>query len=563
MASGPSVRTQDERRSMLGILRMREITGRSPCSVHELPDGFKRSLDKSHRGMLSLVEKLERDVSRDRMAGVVAIIKKLTVKFEEWQKQEYFYHDTFVLLGGVDSIFRMLCRPAKSTDPPHNGRPILSSFLVPVEGSGMDIFDGPGMDLLDGSNMDMLEDVIDGSGQDELNSLSRILQAVSFVQSSDPSSSSVGSRSRSDAISREAVRAHCLTILRELCLASALRTSYLVSHKGFIDYLFELMRHPATFEPAVCLAREIFVMEGTVCNLSRIHDFVGLVESLGPSQLAYFCQLLPDLLAHPNDRVFVEESTKFMKAVELRRVRKDTFCESGVRNADRNHAVILSSPSFVQRLVKVLRLACKGRIDRGLSMDLRQLLGSIGHQLTWADTESNTPVTRANPSFYNVYANNMHKILDVLCMLVSGYRGVEVQQRLAALDIVSTLSTLYDNFTWHDEADQDVFMNHYPSCDCSPEIPAKTNILMLLSYFLDGEMRDRSHARMFLSKQELGTYETKEKTPLVRYRENQNATRQAASSSATPLPMGGVSQHDTVSHAHTRTSALSHSHSHS
>eukprot|EP00246_Nothoceros_aenigmaticus_P018067 TRINITY_DN9316_c0_g1_i1.p1 TRINITY_DN9316_c0_g1~~TRINITY_DN9316_c0_g1_i1.p1 ORF type:complete len:883 (-),score=147.83 TRINITY_DN9316_c0_g1_i1:126-2774(-) len=149
-------------------------------------------------------------------------------------------------------------------------------------------------------------------------------------------------------------RKECLTVLRELCFTLPFYTETLAANRDFVIQLFALMGNPKTFDLAVCLAEEVLAIREDTLNVTEIPDFVNLVNSFTPRQLASFCRVLAMVVFEPEDRVsgsgFKQQKCSVVTGSALK------AAEAEQTIADVNHDAILRVPKILARLVQLLQL---------------------------------------------------------------------------------------------------------------------------------------------------------------------------------------------------------------
>jgi len=98
------------------------------------------------------------------------------------------------------------------------------------------------------------------------------------------------------------------------------------------------------------------------------------------------------------------------------------------------------------------------------------------------------------------------ELLFVLYALLAGKRKAEIQDRLAALGLITTATALFDKTDWlkpptplapHERAP------HGPQCECNPDAALKIQLLRLILNFCDGDFENRHNKLLLLSLEEL------------------------------------------------------------
>eukprot|EP00026_Physarum_polycephalum_P006556 Phypoly_transcript_06604.p1 GENE.Phypoly_transcript_06604~~Phypoly_transcript_06604.p1 ORF type:complete len:536 (+),score=130.15 Phypoly_transcript_06604:135-1610(+) len=98
------------------------------------------------------------------------------------------------------------------------------------------------------------------------------------------------------------------------------------------------------------------------------------------------------------------------------------------------------------------------------------------------------------------------ELLFVLYALLAGKRKAEIQDRLAALGLITTATSLFDKTDWlkppaplapHERAP------HGPQCECNPDAALKIQLLRLILNFCDGDFENRHNKLLLLSLEEL------------------------------------------------------------
>ncbi|TYZ65300.1 hypothetical protein PybrP1_002308 [[Pythium] brassicae (nom. inval.)] len=161
-------------------------------------------------------------------------------------------------------------------------------------------------------------------------------------------------RNRPDGAARKAILNDAMGVLRELCYFSAELAYQLCDKDGLIVYLFQLMAETKYFDGAAGLVEEILAVREESFDLSRIPNFLSIMQSFSSRQLAFFCRVLALVVFEPEDRRLLENS-KIIKSLELLQLRRNRMMRAD-NIVDRNHAIIFNSPLMLQRLLVVLQV---------------------------------------------------------------------------------------------------------------------------------------------------------------------------------------------------------------
>eukprot|EP00949_MAST-11_sp_MAST-11-sp1_P005239 g5239.t1 len=224
------------------------------------------------------------------------------------------------------------------------------------------------------------------------------------------------------------------------------------------------------------------------------------------------------------------------ESLSLLRVARANISRNSLGVISANHALLLKIPLLLERIAGVVRrvaLACSTPNSEGhrqfrenpllpsnafFHSDLSVLVGGVAGdgaddwgELGLDDVEFSFPSTppRSTPpgdDLYNAVRNhvmtmpllhvrsldfksltiavNLVECLFTLSMLCAGNRRYDVQRRLAAADIMSTIEMLFDHIDWtpvHTPAHGP----HGPGCQCNPQSALKIQCLRLLHNYID------------------------------------------------------------------------------
>eukprot|EP01112_Ceratiomyxa_fruticulosa_P018786 TRINITY_DN6059_c0_g1_i1.p1 TRINITY_DN6059_c0_g1~~TRINITY_DN6059_c0_g1_i1.p1 ORF type:complete len:940 (+),score=211.94 TRINITY_DN6059_c0_g1_i1:135-2954(+) len=95
------------------------------------------------------------------------------------------------------------------------------------------------------------------------------------------------------------------------------------------------------------------------------------------------------------------------------------------------------------------------------------------------------------------------ELLFVIYAILSGKRRSELQQRLANIGFIYTITKIFDTIDWKKSPEVSHERIHGPGCECNPEMALRVQLLRLLLNFTDGDPDQKSHKRQMLSSKEI------------------------------------------------------------
>ncbi|KAA8491193.1 Short transient receptor potential channel 4-associated protein [Porphyridium purpureum] len=161
------------------------------------------------------------------------------------------------------------------------------------------------------------------------------------------------------------VAADAISLLKECCYGFGWISPRLGLQPDAVDVLFYFVTQRDSFEPAVLLIEDLLAMRDDTFELATIWGIEELILTLSPYELALFCRVLTLTLFEPEERQG-GDSLRIYRAGELLQ-RRLSYSGSQVRVTDKNHALLLSMPTVIERLVLLLN----ARRSRGSARENR------------------------------------------------------------------------------------------------------------------------------------------------------------------------------------------------
>ncbi|GIY53963.1 hypothetical protein CDAR_193911 [Caerostris darwini] len=285
-----------------------------------------------------------------------------------------------------------------------------------------------------------------------------------------------------------------LEILHTICIEFEDQVLNNVDQVDFVKCLFSYLQYDQTCFPACQVLESLILSKKNIYDLSKIEDLPTILMNLDDIQLGNFCKILAVTLSELD---MYENKTLYAQTQQKKN--KNTFIR------DTNQDIILGIPNLLSRLVKI---AC--------ALPYVPWSGAAAHStleseqwLSWIDTRfqremaselrSDTFVGGVTLwSEYNSYGPPRISIkttleltfrADAMCvlgLLLIGRHRKEIQKELTDLRLIPQLSDLFDHFVWKTNARDSVRLpGHNTSCECSPEVALKIQILRLIHSYCD------------------------------------------------------------------------------
>lgn len=341
-------------------------------------------------------------------------------------------------------------------------------------------------------------------------------------------------------------------ILRECCMSSVDVCTTLSALDDLLLFLFSTLKRSSSvrrtnsqissFESVCALAEELLATRHLPFDLRLIdEDLESFLTPFGPRQLAVFSRILALLCFDPEDRRLMEQGT-VLRSIELLNRRVDRMSNmpraeangkstsKSLNLVDQNHVVLISVPTFVPRMVQLLRMASSSftahqSFERLMS---REPSPSSGHVDHLEDEEEDT-MSSTTMEMFSLFLQSLHsfsrpnsvqddweeeeedvgddtqshhirrfkalalvphqiEVMFTICTLLAGTHKLELQRLLIEdLKILPILVKMFDQLDWSlslaSLASRD---NGRPSSQSSPQqIALRIQYLRLLHHLFD------------------------------------------------------------------------------
>jgi hypothetical protein len=171
-----------------------------------------------------------------------------------------------------------------------------------------------------------------------------------------------------------------LVRLRKFCALNFVATRLAAEQPDIIRLLLQCMRSaPAVFHHAVILAETLLAVSPSVYDLAAnldLTDFYSLISTLSPIDLSHLCRVLSHVVFEPDTGI--AEPLRILSPSELVASRKVCYWFN-TSPLDRNHAVLVRSKLFINRLVSLLRLPTLAHDQLSIVLDVPGLSEEEGH----------------------------------------------------------------------------------------------------------------------------------------------------------------------------------------
>ncbi|XP_054715839.1 short transient receptor potential channel 4-associated protein-like [Uloborus diversus] len=322
------------------------------------------------------------------------------------------------------------------------------------------------------------------------------------------------------------LKAIALELLHYMCIDFEYLSVNYAENQNFIQALFSYMQYPETCFHACRNLECLLLSRRKILDLSNIENLEEIINNFDVVPLGNFCKILAITLSELD---MYEHKTSLY--AQTKQKKNENFY---VR--DINQDIILKVPDILKKLVN---LACikpfvpcfpsaNLESERWMQWIDEQFMNEhlfskderfIGGITQWAST----PYLDRPMASVQIAAELTFRA-DAVCvlgLLLVGRRRKEVQKELADLRLIPHLSDVFDHFIWRSNAGRDHVRlpGHNFSCECSPEVALKIQVLRLIHSFCDHS--DYKHVMLSWSEySELQSLEDSCKSPSTPLRLN-------------------------------------------
>ncbi|XP_055950667.1 short transient receptor potential channel 4-associated protein-like isoform X2 [Argiope bruennichi] len=287
-----------------------------------------------------------------------------------------------------------------------------------------------------------------------------------------------------------------LEILHNICVEFEEQAQHCAENENFLKSLFSYMQYDQTCFPACRVLECLMLARKNVFDLSTVENLQDIITGLDDAHLGNFCKILAITLSELD---MYENKTSLY--AQTKQKKNQNFY---VR--DINQDVILRTPKILSRLVDV---ACAkpyvpwsdaaasslaeseqwlkwidDRCNEDNAADDYENDPFIGGITTWSECSNYGPPKTAIK--ITLELTFRADAVCVLGLLLVGRHRKEVQKELAELKLIPQLSDLFDHFLWRTNVREYTRLpGHNSSCECSPEVALKIQVLRLIHSFCD------------------------------------------------------------------------------
>ncbi|GFS30167.1 hypothetical protein NPIL_13851 [Nephila pilipes] len=285
-----------------------------------------------------------------------------------------------------------------------------------------------------------------------------------------------------------------LEVLHNISVEFEDQAKYCADNEIFLKCLFSYLQYDQTCFPACRLLECLMLAKKKVFDLSSVDNLQEIIMRLDDIKLGNFCKLLAITLSELD-----MYENKTLLYAQMTQTKGQNFYTRDV-----NQDIILGTPNILSRLINV---ACakpyvpwSGAISSGM-IESEQWLRWIEEQST-RDLESDSETfiggitVWSDASDQGQTKTSIRMTLEltiradavcVLGLLLVGRHRKEVQKELAELRLIPQLSDMFDHFVWRTNSIREYarLPGHNSSCECSPEVALKIQVLRLIHSFCD------------------------------------------------------------------------------
>ncbi|KAG8181763.1 hypothetical protein JTE90_018071 [Oedothorax gibbosus] len=283
-----------------------------------------------------------------------------------------------------------------------------------------------------------------------------------------------------------------IEILQIICAEFENVATQCSQNESFLHCLFSYMQYDQTCFPACRLLECLTLSRKIAFDLSKISNLKEIITGFSDIHLGNFCKILAITLSELD---MYENKTSLY--AQTKQKKNQNFYVRDV-----NQDVILRIPNILSRLVDI---ACaKPYVPWFPSgyLETEQWMRWIEDQESDVmETESDSDLflggVKLLSEFHPGLSKNAIRMTleltfraDAVCvigLLLVGRHRKEVQKELAELRLIPQLSDLFDHFIWRTNFRRDFsrLPGHNNSCECSPEVALKIQVLRLIHSFCD------------------------------------------------------------------------------
>ncbi|GIX93541.1 hypothetical protein CEXT_265851 [Caerostris extrusa] len=284
-------------------------------------------------------------------------------------------------------------------------------------------------------------------------------------------------------------------ILHTICVEFEDQVLNNVDQVDFVKCLFSYLQYDQTCFLLCQVLESLILSKKNIYDLSKIEGLPTILMNLDDIQLGSFCKILTVTLSeldmYENKTLYAETQQKKNKNIFIR---------------DTNQDIILGIPNLLSRLVKIScalpyvpwsGAVAHSTLESGqwlswLDIHLRREIASelrsdtfVGGVTSWSEYNNNGPPRTSIKTTLELAFRA--DAMCVLGLLLIGRHRKEIQKELTDLRLIPQLSDLFDHFVWKTNARRDSVRlpGHNTSCECSPEVALKIQILRLIHSYCD------------------------------------------------------------------------------
>ncbi|XP_023221940.1 short transient receptor potential channel 4-associated protein-like [Centruroides sculpturatus] len=264
----------------------------------------------------------------------------------------------------------------------------------------------------------------------------------------------------------------------------------LANRDDVIHCLFGLLQYITTCIAACKVIESLLLSRKNPLDLSTIKEISELISGFENVQLANFCKILAITLSDLD--MYEHKSSLF---AQMKQKKNHNFY---VR--DINQDVIINIPNIMKRMTEIAcakpYIPCFPRVVSETDQWVQWIDNQVKNEILntqefpficgisqWSDTNGlmrpESAIQIATEFSFRANA------VCVLGLLLVGRHRRKVQKELAELGLIPQLSELFDHFVWRWNIDHNRFSGHNTSCECSPEVALKIQVLRLIHSFCD------------------------------------------------------------------------------
>ncbi|XP_067142158.1 short transient receptor potential channel 4-associated protein-like isoform X2 [Centruroides vittatus] len=295
---------------------------------------------------------------------------------------------------------------------------------------------------------------------------------------------------KQETISGLQLKGIALELLHSLCVENEEIAIQLANRDDVIHCLFGLLQYITTCIAACKVIESLLLSRKNPLDLSTIKEISELISGFENVQLANFCKILAITLSDLD--MYEHKSSLF---AQMKQKKNHNFY---VR--DINQDVIINIPNIMKRMTEIAcakpYIPCFPRVVSETDQWVQWIDNQVKNEILntqefpficgisqWSDTNGlmrpESAIQIATEFSFRANA------VCVLGLLLVGRHRRKVQKELAELGLIPQLSELFDHFVWRWNIDHNRFSGHNTSCECSPEVALKIQVLRLIHSFCD------------------------------------------------------------------------------